>query len=42
MTKEDTMKAAYFQRSAAVPVTMVRAVSMNTIWNRNITITATS
>ena len=42
MTNEDTTKAAYFQRSAAAPVTMVRAVSMNTIWNRNSTMTKTS
>ena len=39
---DETMNAAYFQRSAAVPVTMVRAVSMKTIWNRNTTITPTS
>ena len=37
---DETMNAAYFQRSAAVPVTMVSAVSMNTIWNRNSTMTA--
>ena len=35
-------KAEYRHRSAAVPVTMVSAVSMNTIWKRNITITPTS
>ena len=35
-------KAANFQRSAAAPVTIVAAVSMKTIWNRNITITPTS
>ena len=42
MTKEETTNAAYFQRSAAVPVTMVSAVSMNTIWNRNSTMANTS
>ena len=42
MTNDDATKAAYFQRSAAAPVTIVRAVSMNTIWNRNRTMTATS
>ena len=31
-----------FQRSAAVPVTIVSAVSMKTIWKRNITMTPTS
>ena len=39
---EETRNAANFQRSAAEPVTMVSAVSMKTIWNRNITITPTS
>ena len=38
----DTMNAEYFQRSQHVPVTIVVVVSMNTIWNRKITITATS
>ena len=38
----DTANAANFQRSAAAPVTIVAAVSMKTIWNRNITITPTS
>ena len=36
------MNAEYFQRSQHVPVTMVVVVSMKTIWNRKITITATS
>src|SRR5439155_26432145 len=39
---DETANAAYFQRSAAAPVTIGRAVSMNTIWNRNITMAATS
>ena len=42
MMKDETRNAAYFQRSAADPVTIVSAVSMNTIWNRNSTITQTS
>src|SRR5262245_22946560 len=42
MKTEETANAEYFQRSAQVPVTMVSAVSMNTIWNRNMTMTATS
>ena len=42
MTNDDAMNAEYFHRSAAVPVTMVSAVSMKTIWKRNITMTPTS
>ena len=42
MTNDEMMNAEYFQRSAAVPVTMVSAVSMKTIWKRNITMTPTS
>ena len=42
MTNDEMTNAEYFHRSAAVPVTMVSAVSMNTIWKRNITITPTS
>ena len=42
MTNDEMRNAEYIQRSAAVPVTIVSAVSMNTIWNRNITMTPTS
>jgi len=42
MMTEVTEKVMNFQRSAQAPVTMVRAVSMNTIWKRKITITPTS
>ena len=42
MTNDEMTNAEYLQRSAAVPVTIVRAVSMKTIWNRNITMTPTS
>ena len=42
MMKDETRNAAYFHRSAAEPVTIVSAVSMNTIWNRKSTMTATS
>ena len=42
MTNDEMRNAEYFQRSAAVPVTIVSAVSMKTIWNRNITMTPTS
>ena len=35
-------KVMNFHRSAQAPVTMVSAVSMNTIWKRKITITPTS
>ena len=42
MTKDETTNAANFQRSAAAPVTIVSAVSMKTIWNRNSTMTPTS
>ena len=41
-TTEDTQNATYFHRSATAPVTMVNAVSMKTIWNRNSTMTPTS
>ena len=37
-----TQNAENFQRSAMAPVGMVAAVSMNTIWNRNMTAIATS
>ena len=40
--KVEIAKAANFQRSAAAPVTIVVAVSMNTIWKRNRTMTPTS
>src|SRR5256885_17269188 len=42
MITEVTEKVTNFQRSAQAPVTMVSAVSMNTIWKRKITITPTS
>ena len=42
MINDEMMKAENFHRSAAVPVTIVRAVSMNTIWKRNTTMTETS
>ena len=42
MKNEEMMNAEYFHRSAAVPVTIVSAVSMKTIWKRNITMTPTS
>src|SRR2546425_7521106 len=42
MMTEETQNVRNFQRSAQAPVTIVRAVSMNTIWNRKITITPTS
>src|SRR5882672_927947 len=42
MMTEVTEKVMNFHRSAQAPVTMVSAVSMNTIWNRKITITPTS
>src|SRR5580700_4227210 len=37
-----TMNAENFQRSTAAPVGIVAPVSMNTIWNKNSTITPTS
>src|SRR3989442_5127683 len=42
MMTEVTEKVMNFHRSAQSPVTMVSAVSMNTIWKRKITITPTS
>ena len=42
MSEEDTQNARNFQRSAHAPVTIVSAVSMNTISKRKITITPTS
>ena len=42
MMIEETVNARNFHRSAQAPVTMVSAVSMNTISNRKITITPTS
>ncbi len=36
------MKADSFQRSAMAPVGMVRVVSMNTIWKRNMAKAETS
>ena len=42
MIEDETQKARNFQRSAHAPVTIVSAVSMNTISNRKITMTPTS
>ena len=42
MRNDEIRNAENFQRSAAEPVTMVSAVSMKTIWNRNTTMTETS
>ena len=39
---DETAKVANFHRSAHAPVTIVSAVSMNTISNRKITMTPTS